>query len=172
MKVQSRCAVLVTAVALAFAPTIHAQSLNEAPAVAPSIQTIYAGGVSYNAGASPAIAGTGLFAHQLNSAGSYAFTAIDALPNTYKPFTVSTNVGIGVAQKVATIAGVDIFVPTAAGISFNGTNTGWQWNAGALAAIHIKGNYYLMPNARFLKSSVSGGTGYQPILGILFAYGK
>lgn len=138
--------------------------------VAP-LDNLYGAGVSYNVGGSPAVAGTGLYAHRLADS-TYAFTAVDALPNTIKPFVVSTNIGAGVAQKLFTIGKVPVYVPTAVGISFTGSNTGWQYNAGALAAIHIKGNYYVMPTVRFLKSSVSGGTGYQPIIGVLFGFGQ
>jgi hypothetical protein len=161
---------LVLAVLLLSPGRVLAQA---APATSDApIQTLYAGGISYNVGASPAIAGTGLYAHELNASGTYLFTAIDALPNTYKPFTVGTNVGAGIAQKVATLGKIPIYVPTAAGISWSGGNTGWQWNGGALASFHIKGNYYLMPSVRFLKSSVSDGSGYQPIIGVLFGWGQ
>jgi hypothetical protein len=136
------------------------------------VQNIYAAGVSYSVNASPAIAGTALYAHQVTDSGLYAFTAVDALPNTFKPLTVNTNIGIGVAQKVATLGRVPIYMPTAAGISWNGMNTGWQWNGGVLASIHIKNQYYLMPTVRFLKSSVSNGSGYQPIIGVLFGWGQ
>src|SRR5260370_25439750 len=136
------------------------------------LQNIYAGGISYSVGATPSIAGTGLYAHLVGNPGTYAFTAVDALPNTVKPFTVSTNIGAGIGQKVTTIGKIGIYMPTAAGISFNGANTGWQWNGGVLASIHVKGSYYLMPSARFLKSSVSNGSGYQPIIGILLAWGQ
>jgi hypothetical protein len=72
---------------------------------------------------------------------------------------VNTNVGVGIAQKVATLGKIPIYMPTAAGISWNGDNTGWQWNGGVLAAIHIKNQYYLLPHVRFLKSSVSAAPG-------------
>ena len=140
-----------------------------------AITKLYGAGVSCNVNAKPALSGTALGAYQLSSdtaPGLYAFTAVDALPNTLKPFTVSTNIGAGIAQKVFTLGKVPIFVPTAAGISFNGANTGWQWNGGALAAIHVKGQYYIMPTVRFLKSSVSNGSGYQPIVGVLFGFGQ
>ena len=136
------------------------------------VQNIYAAGASYSINASPAVAGTALYAHSLNSAGTYAFTAIDALPATLKPFTVTSNIGVGIAQKIFTLGSIPVYMPTAAGISWSGTNTGWQWSGGGLASIHVKGNYYLMPSVRFLKSSVSGGTGYQPIIGLLVAWGK
>lgn len=136
------------------------------------IQNIYAAGVSYSAGGSPAVAGTGLYAHLINGSGTYAFTVVDALPATVKPFTVTTNIGVGVAQKVATFGKIPIYMPAATGISWTGSNTGWQWNTGALATIHVKGQYYVMPSVRVLKSSVSGGSGYQPVLGVLFAWGQ
>lgn len=161
---------LILLAAALLCPPLHAQAIPEAPAPT-QVQNLYAGGMSYSVGGSPAIAGTALYAHSLSD-GTYAFTAIDALPNTIRPFTVSTNIGAGVAQKIATIANIPIYVPTAAGISWSGSNTGWQWSGGVLASIHVKGPYYILPSVRFLKSSVSGGTGYQPILGILFGWGK
>jgi hypothetical protein len=136
------------------------------------VTNLYGAGLSYNVGGSPALAGTGLYARKLTDSNLYAFTAIDALPNTLKPFTVTTNIGAGVAQKVVTIGKVPVYIPTAAGISFNGTNTGWQWNTGALAAIKLKGNYFLLPTVRLVKSSVSNGSGYQPIVGVLFGWGQ
>jgi hypothetical protein len=160
--------------ALLLAPMVHAQSAVNAtvPPVPVPLTNIYAAGVSYSVNATPSVAGTALYAHLIASSGTYAFTAVDALPNTLKPFTVSTNIGVGIGQKVATLGSVPIYVPTAAGISFNGANTGWQWNAGALASVHVRGNYYILPSVRFLKSSVSGGTGYQPIIGVLFGWGN
>jgi len=143
-----------------------------AQTAAPAIQNLYAAGGSYSVNGLPAVAGTALYAHLLNSDGTYAFTAVDALPNTMKPFTVTTNIGAGVAQKVFTVGNLPVYMPTAAGISWSGTNTGWQWNGGALIAIKLKGNYTLMPSVRFLKSSVSGGTGYQPIFGLLVGWGR
>lgn len=158
----------VLALALFCAPFALAQAV---PTSA-DIVNLYAAGVSYNTGATPALAGTGLYAHKITDTGTYAFTAIDALPNTLKPFVVTTNIGAGIAQKIVTIGKVPIYIPTAAGISFSGSNTGWQWNTGALASIKLKGNYYLMPTVRIVKSSVSNGTGYQPIVGVLFGWGQ
>jgi hypothetical protein len=136
------------------------------------IQNLYAAGGSYNFNATPAVAGTALYAHYVADPGTYAFTVIDALPNNTKPFVVTTNVGMGIAQRVFTIGKVSLFMPTAAGISWTGTNTGWQWTGGAAATIPLKHNLYLMPTVRFLKSSVSGGSGYQPVIGLLFSFGQ
>lgn len=142
------------------------------PAHAQDIQNLYAAGISYNNSGSPSVAGTALYAHSLNSSGTYAFTIVDALPAGFKPFTVTTSFGGGVAQKVFSIGNVPLYVPTSAGVSYNGTNTGWAWGTGAMASIHIKGNWYALPHARIVKSSVSVGTSYQPIVGVLFGWGK
>lgn len=142
-----------------------------APATLPS--NVYAVGVSYNQGASPSIAGTGLYAHLISDgSGTYAFTVVDALPASVKPFTVNTNVGAGIAQKLFTVGKVPVLIPTAAGISFNGTNTGWSWSTGVLASIKVNGQLRIMPNVRVQKSSVSVGAGYQPIAGILIGWGQ
>jgi hypothetical protein len=145
-----------------------------APAPAPSsLSNIYAAGVSFNNAGSPAIAGTGLYARLINDgSGTYLFTVVDAIPTQLKPFTVTSNFGAGVAQKIFTIGSVPIFIPTSAGISFTGTNTGWSWSTGALASIKLKGNWRLFPTVRVAKSSVSNGTGYQPIVGVLFGWGN
>lgn len=139
----------------------------------PQASNIYAAGLSFNQSASPAVAGTALYAHLLSdSSGTYAFTVVDALPTNVHPFTVTTNFGAGIAQKVFSIGTVPVYIPTAAGVSFNGTNTGWQWSTGALASIKLKGAWRIMPNVRIMKSSVSSGAGYQPIVGIMFGWGK
>jgi hypothetical protein len=137
------------------------------------LANIYAAGVSYNQGASPSIAGTGLYAHLVSDgSGTYAFTVVDALPISTKPFTVNTNFSAGIAQKIFTIGKVPVFIPTAAGISYNGTNTGWAWSTGAMVSVKLKGEWYLFPNIRVQKSSVSNGAGYQPVAGIMVGWGK
>jgi hypothetical protein len=138
--------------------------------VSQSVSNLYLAGVSYNPAASEPVAGTAIYAHQLNTVGTYPFTLVDVLPGANK--TVTTNVGVGIAQKVATIAGYDVFVPTSAGISLSGSSTGWAWSGGALVPVHIKNNWYAAPNVRFLKSSVSGGSGYQLIAGVTFGWAK
>jgi hypothetical protein len=148
---------------------ISGLSAQSAPA---NIENLYAAGLSYSVNATPAVAGSALYAHLVADSGTYAFTHVDALPNTIKPFTVTTNVGAGIAQKVFTIGKVPVYTPAGAGVSFNGSNTGWEWNGGALAAIHVKNQYYVMPTVRFLKSNVAGGTGVQTILGVLFGWGQ
>lgn len=136
---------------------------------------LYAAGVSFNNAGSPAIAGTGLYARALSDgSGTYMFTVVDAIPTQLKPFTVTSNFGGGIAQRVVTLGKIPIFVPTSAGISYNGSNTGWAWSTGALASIRLssKSNWRIFPTVRIAKSSVSNGTGYQPIVGILFGWGQ
>jgi len=134
---------------------------------------IYAGGISFNNSASPEVAGSGLYARLVNpSSGTYAFTVVDALPTTVKPFTVTSNFSGGVAQKVFSVAGIPIFVPTSAGVSFNGPNTGWAWSTGAIAPIKLKNNWYAYPNVRTLRSNVAHGSGYQLIVGLFFGWAK
>jgi hypothetical protein len=152
------------------------------PSLCPAqdVANLYAAGGSYSQGATPAFAGTALYAHQLSADSApamYAFTMIDALPNKSKPFTVNTNIGAGIGVKVATIGTIPIFVPTTAGISYSGTNAGWQFSTGGAAVFKVRstkdgGGIYVMPTLRVLKSSVSAGSGYQPIIGVLFGWGK
>lgn len=135
-----------------------------------------AAGVTYNPGGSPSVAGTALYARSVSAVGTYAFTVIDAMPTSVKPFTVDTAVGAGVAQKVFSIGTVSIYVPTAAGISWVGTHTGWSWSTGALACIPIgKSSWRIMPQGRVLKSSVApngGPTGSYGVMGgVLIGWG-
>src|ERR1035441_9316578 len=130
-------------------------------------------GASYLPGGSPSIAGTGLYAHLLSgTSGTYAFSVIDAVPTSTKPFTFTTQTSVGVAQKVFTLGSVPVFVPTSAGISWTGTNTGWSWSTGAMALIPLKAGsgWTIMPSARVVKASISG-SGYQVIAGIAIGWG-
>jgi len=134
---------------------------------------IYAGGVSLNPGASPKIAGTGLYARLVSDgSGTYLFSAVDALPTSVQPFAVTTQFSAGVAQRVLTINNIPIFVPTSAGVSYNGENTGWAWTTGAMAVTRIKDKWRLMPHIRAVKSSVSNGSGYQVIIGVLIGWAE
>ena len=141
------------------------------PAQTTDLTNIYAAGISYNNGGKPQLSGSGLWAHKVADTGTYAFTVVDVVTVSKKPFTVSTNFGLGVAQKVFTIGKVPVFVPTSAGVSYTGGNTGWAWSTGALASIPFKGQYRIMPNVRLIKSSVDTN-GYQPVIGVMFGWGQ
>ena len=152
----------IIALAIVLACAMRAQT-------APS--NIYAAGASWNQNASPQIAGSALYARAVSDS-TYAFTVVDVLPTTMKPITVTTQFGAGVAQKVLTINSVRIYVPTSAGVSYNGQNTGWAWSTGGMAVATVSGNWRIMPNVRVVKSSVSNGTGYQLIAGVMFGWGQ
>src|SRR5215469_2649328 len=121
---------------------------------------IYAVGASWNPGASPAFAGSALYAHAVDSSGTFAFTQLDILPASLKPFIVLSNVSAGVAQKALTVKGVNFYIPGSAGVSFTGQNVGWAWSSGVIASVRVK-SFRIMPNVRFLKSSVNNVAGYQ-----------
>ena len=156
-----------------------AASAQVVPPVAVDPANLYFAGTSYSQGATPSVAGTALYARKLaDNSGytTYAFTMVDAIPASIKPFTVSTNIGAGIAQKAFVIAGVPVYIPTAAGISFNGNSVGWVWNTGVGVPFQIKRqgqgtNWYVMPTVRINKASI-GGSGYQPIVGVLFGWGQ
>lgn len=130
------------------------------------VQNFFGGGVSFNNSGTPSIAGTAFYAKSVNDgSGTYSFTVFDALPNSLKPLTVTTNVGTGIAQKVFCVSGVCIYAPITAGFSWQGSNLGWNWTGGFIAPIKLKKGWYVAPAIRFAKSSVSNGTGYQLIPG-------
>ncbi len=141
------------------------------PAAAADVENLMAAGVSYNPQASPKVAGSALVANSAGD-GTYLLTMFDALPTTVAPYVVTSQVTTGVAKRVISIKGAPIYVPTAAGISWTGTNVGWSWTTGALASIRIRDQWYALPNVRVLKSSIGNGSGYIPIIGIMFGWGK
>lgn len=133
---------------------------------------LYAAGLAFNPSSPVKIAGTALYARQVNGADTYAFTIFQAVPIANHPGNVTTNVGAGIAQRIATIGAVPIYLPTSAGISWTGTNTGFQWSSGAAAVFHLHKSLYLLPEVGFLKSAVSNGSGYQITGGLQLAWGQ
>jgi hypothetical protein len=163
--------------ALAFVAALALMNLFGSVAAAQNVNNLYVAGISVNPSAVPKVAGTALYAHQVNDGGTYAFTVFDALPVDGKAGTVTTNVGIGVAQKLVTVAGHDVYVPTSAGVQWTGQNMGWQWSTGAGATFKLRaasdGAWYLMPTIRVLKGSVSGpDASYQLVPGLMVGWGK
>lgn len=135
-------------------------------------QNIYGAGISWNQSASSEVsqqfAGTALYAREQTTAGTYAFTVLDAVPTTYTPFTINTNFGVGVGQRVFTAGGWTGYGTAAAGPSWSGSNSGWNWSGGAIATHPLKDNWWVGINARVVKSSVNNNSGTQFILGVLF----
>jgi hypothetical protein len=132
---------------------------------------IWAIGVSWNQSASVSasqqFAGTALYARAQNTVGTYAFTVLDAVPTSYQPFTTTTNLGVGIGQKIADIGSWTLYATAAAGPSWSGVNTGWNWTGGAIATHVIKGKWWGGLNARVIKSSVNNNSGSQFIFGVL-----
>lgn len=167
---------LILLALFAAAISVQAQTAAAPPATATTTTlpaSFYAAGASYNPGASPSYATTLLLAKAVTVAGTsqLAFTVVDVLPVNLKTLTVSTNIGIGDAVKLATIAGHTVYAPTSAGISYTGSNTGWNWTTGVAVPVKIRADksWYAVPNVRVLKSSVSG---YQLVPGVLFGWGQ
>ena len=133
---------------------------------------IWGVGLSWNQSASANVsqqfAGTAMYARAQNTAGTYAFTVLDAVPTSFTPFTTTTNLGVGVAQKLGTVGGFTAYGTAAAGPSWSGSNTGWNWTGGAIATHVLKGNWWYGLNARLVRSSVNQNSGNQYIFGVLF----
>ena len=153
---------------------------------------IYAFGVSYNNATTPSVDGTALYARLVaantsstttalgtttSSYPTYAFTAIDILPVSIKPFEVSTDMSVGVAQRIFNFNNVNFFIPVSAGPAITGTNVGWNWTSGILADIPItKGgkptNWGILPNVRWLQTNVNGASVYQLTAGVMVRLGQ
>ena len=135
---------------------------------------LIAGGVSFQPGASPSTAGTGIYA-RLITPSTWAFTITDALPLTKSPFTVSLDSSVGIAYSPFSVGKARVFIPTAAGVTFTGPNTGWNWSTGVgvLIPVQAQSKFYVMPAVRILKSSVVNGNvqGYGFIVGAYMAWG-
>lgn len=160
------------------ASTLNAQSSSSASTPQTLPTNVYSFGVSYNNGTTPSVAGTAFYARLANStSGTYGFTVLDILPTSLKPTVVTTNIGVGVSQKVLTVNNINFFVPVSTGLTVTGTNSGWNWTGGGLMDYTIKKGglptqYHIEPNVRFVKSTVSNGSGYQLIFGLNFAIGQ
>lgn len=155
-----------------YAPPARAQATPPAPTS--SLQNLYTVGVNASPGAGTPVDGSFMWAHNLNdSTGTFGFTLVDIVPATLKPFTVVTNTSLGVAQKLATIAGKEIYGTAGAGLSMSGTATGYNYNFGAALPLRYKQtNWYIVPVVRVLKTNVPNGNGYQPIFGLHFGWGQ
>ena len=139
---------------------------------AQDVTNLYGAGVAYSVNASPSFSGSAFYARNIADSHSYAYTNVLAVPTSVKPFQVSTNIGVGIAQKFVTFGTTNVYCDTTAGPSWTGSNFGWQYNGSCFAPVHVKKSYYVIPLVGFLKSSVSNGSGYQPVIGIHFGWGN
>ena len=173
------------ALVLSLPPVAQAQALPPAPT--PNLPAnVYEFGLSYNNGASPSIAGTFGYSHLLTPTdgvcvpsaalcGTYGYTVMDILPLSFNPSVVATSIGVGVAQKVLTINGINFFIPASVGPTITGTNMGWAWTTGGLADVPIKKagvptHWHLHPNIRLVNATVNGTSGHQLVFGGNIAY--
>jgi hypothetical protein len=152
------------------------QTATPAPTVLPPLN-IWGVGLSWNQGASSALsqqfAGTAFYAREQNTAGTYLYTMFDVVSTTVKPLTVTTNTGIGLGQKITTVAGWTIYATATAGPSWTGSNAGWNWTGGGMAAHAIgKSKWNIIPMIRTVKSSVNNNSGYQLIFSLGFGTGN
>ena len=147
-----------------------AQTTNPALSVTDPLN-IWGAGLSWNQSASASMsqqfAGSALYARAQNTVGTYAFTMIDAVPTSYRPFTTTTNIGVGIGQKVLTVGAWTLYGTAAAGPSWSGPNTGWNWSGGAMATHDLKNKWWIGLNARTIRSSVNQNSGNQYIFGVL-----
>jgi hypothetical protein len=159
--------------------------------VAPTLPSnVYGLGVSYNNGAKPSMSGTLTYSHLLSSGSGatgpcanivtlcYGYTVLDILPQSFNPSVITTNIGVGVAQKALTISGVNFFIPASVGPTITGSNVGWNWTGGVLADYNVKKNgnatsWHIEPNVRFVNATVNGvSNGYQLIFGAQIAFAQ
>lgn len=150
------------------------------PATPPDAPSFVAAGVTYNNGSADApIAGTVLYAKKLADSGTYAFTILDAVPassvtsdgkRVYSFSTVTTNIGVGLGQKVLTVGKFPVYGIISASLSWTGQNTGWAYSGGGMVPIRVNDKFSIAPTLRFSKSSVNGAVGYQLLPGVLFLF--
>ena len=138
---------------------------------------VYGFGGSWNQSASSQtsqqFAATAMYARAQTQAGTYAFTAIDLVPTSIQPITLTTQASVGIAQRFVTLGTWKLYGTAAAGPSWTGTNSGWAWIAGGMATHQIgKTQWKVMPNIRTVKSSVSNNSGYQLIIGVMVGLGN
>jgi hypothetical protein len=164
MKLRNVCIAILAAASLAVCH--HTAQAQE-------VDNLYMVGLTGNVGSDKPIAGTALYAHRLTDVGTYPFTLIDVIPSSAKPLTVTTNIGVGVAQKIATIANVPVYSPASLSVSYNSTAVGYAYSGGIGAMFRPQAgkNWFLMPTLRFSKSNISGD-GIVLLPGLLYGWGK
>jgi hypothetical protein len=132
---------------------------------------IWGVGMSWNQSASANMsqqfAGTALYAREQNTMGTYAFGVFDVVPTSYQPFTTASNLGVGVGQKILTVGSWRLYGTAAAGPSWSGPNTGWNWSGGGMATHDVRGKWWVGLTVRTIRSSVNQNSGNQYIFGVL-----
>ena len=130
-------------------------------------QNVVGLGVSFNQMNRASLAGSLMYAHRLTTTGrQWSFSSFDVIPLPTNPYISMTSVTTGVAQEMGCIGKLCIVLPLAAGITSNGTNTGWGWTSALLLSYPI-GHWRIMPNVRVNATSVGHGAGPQMTFGVM-----
>ena len=129
-----------------------------------------AAGVSYNHSTAASLAGTAVYGHII-AGSSWFFASLDAVPDSTKPATVSTNFAPGIAQKLFTIRWLDLYTVTGTGVSWAGSNTGWTWSGGEMPVARLPHGWVIALPVRFIKSSVNNNSNYQVIATLMIGKG-
>jgi len=127
-------------------------------------------GGSFNQYAEPSISGNLLYAQRLGLDDStYNFNFVDIVSKNEDEFKVSTSVTFGVAQKMLTFGRAKVYVTTGVGFLAGDENLGYSWTGGGAVAIPLGHGFQVLPNIRFLKSSL---TDFQGVFGLMIGWGK
>ena len=155
---------LVLILGLAVTP-VHAQTMPT---------TLYGVGMAGSPYATPPVAGMGLFAKQITGT-TYSATLFQVIPNNQQKFTVTSNVGTGIAQQLFVIPGTKyaVYGMATGGISWQSSNVGLSFNGAATVPLRYKkSNWYALPFVGWNKSAVANGTGYQLTAGTIVSWGN
>jgi hypothetical protein len=130
-------------------------------------QNVVGLGVSFNQMNRASLAGSLMYAHRLTTTGKqWSFSSFDIVPLPTNPYISMTSITTGMAQEMGRIGKLVIILPIAAGISSNGSNTGWGWTSALLLSYPV-GRWRIMPNVRVNKTSVGQGAGPQMTFGVM-----
>lgn len=128
-------------------------------------------GVSYNQYVEKGqqISGNLLYARRATADRLYSFTFVDVVSKESKEFSTATSITEGIGLRTASIGKVGIYATTGVGVMAGYKDVGYSWTGGMALGIPLGKGWAVMPNVRFLKSSL---TDYQYIGGIMIGFGK
>jgi hypothetical protein len=108
-----------------------------------------------------------MYAHRLTATGrQWSFSSFDVIPLPTNPYITMTSITTGVAQEIGHLGKLVVVLPVAAGITTNGTNTGWGWTSALLLSYPIS-HWRIMPNIRVNNTSVGQHSSPQMTFGIM-----
>jgi hypothetical protein len=131
-------------------------------------ENVVTAGLSYNGYSTPNLTGNLAYAKRLGD-GWYNFNLVDVASKQTGPFSAAVSITPGIARRVMTFGKSTVYTLAAAGVMAGGDSLGFSWSAGGAVIIPLRKGFYLMPNIRTLKASL---TDYQCIAGISIGIGK